>query len=457
MTGRWGSVAAVALVVAAAVATAQPAPASGDLYLPAALVVGPDETLRLGPGAIVRGPGHIEVLGRLEAVGEPGHPVEIRVPVQLGGNATAELSQTRVVGVPGAALTVRGGALTLRDSTFGRNLVGLLVEPAGNATVAASNLTFSGHAAAAVRVVGAANVTLAGSSWTDNAVGVEADLAHEAWQVVVSDGTFQGNGEHVAVDLGDASAPALAILERNVFAGEEGSVVVRGPDLPADAADRPRIALRDNRFEGALLGLLLRGDGYAVESRGDGFFGNRVAISAERAPLHLERTRFESLERDLDLSPGSRVTYDRVAFTPVSPPSGGLPLLPVGVGVVLALAAATAAWRSRRSRAVPIDAAAEAAPSDVMPPEDSRIGALSALELRILHDVAANPGTPQAAVAARLGLSRQALHYHVKKLASSGLLVKTPQGRVTECRVGPGVRLPPLPLAVTQPEAVEKE
>jgi predicted transcriptional regulator len=59
------------------------------------------------------------------------------------------------------------------------------------------------------------------------------------------------------------------------------------------------------------------------------------------------------------------------------------------------------------------------------------------MERRILDDVLAHAGTAQAAVAARLGLSRQALHYHVKKLEARGLLSKTPEGRETRCEVTP--------------------
>ena len=54
-------------------------------------------------------------------------------------------------------------------------------------------------------------------------------------------------------------------------------------------------------------------------------------------------------------------------------------------------------------------------------------------EVRVLRDLLQHPGTPQSAIAQRLGLSRQALHYHVKKLEARGLLTKITKGRETHC------------------------
>lgn len=54
-------------------------------------------------------------------------------------------------------------------------------------------------------------------------------------------------------------------------------------------------------------------------------------------------------------------------------------------------------------------------------------------ERDIFDAIALNPGSPQTLVAERLGLSRQALHYHIKKLEGQGLIRKVSQGRETLC------------------------
>lgn len=57
--------------------------------------------------------------------------------------------------------------------------------------------------------------------------------------------------------------------------------------------------------------------------------------------------------------------------------------------------------------------------------------ALRDLERQIFDTIVANPGSAQSAIAAKLGLSRQALHYHIKKLEKAGFITKVPQGRET--------------------------
>lgn len=57
--------------------------------------------------------------------------------------------------------------------------------------------------------------------------------------------------------------------------------------------------------------------------------------------------------------------------------------------------------------------------------------ALRDLERQIYETILANPGSAQSHLAQKLGLSRQALHYHIKKLEKSGFISKVPQGRET--------------------------
>lgn len=57
--------------------------------------------------------------------------------------------------------------------------------------------------------------------------------------------------------------------------------------------------------------------------------------------------------------------------------------------------------------------------------------ALRDLERQIYETILAHPGSAQSHLAQKLGLSRQALHYHIKKLEKSGFISKVPQGRET--------------------------
>lgn len=70
-------------------------------------------------------------------------------------------------------------------------------------------------------------------------------------------------------------------------------------------------------------------------------------------------------------------------------------------------------------------------PAGAAPPDTGT--PLRPQEVRVLRDLLQHPGTAQSAIAQRLGLSRQALHYHVKKLEARGLLTKVTKGRETHC------------------------
>ncbi len=60
---------------------------------------------------------------------------------------------------------------------------------------------------------------------------------------------------------------------------------------------------------------------------------------------------------------------------------------------------------------------------------------LRGAERDIFDYMAAHPGCTQSSIATALGLSRQALHYHVKKLENRSFITKVAQGRETLCYV----------------------
>jgi predicted transcriptional regulator len=65
-------------------------------------------------------------------------------------------------------------------------------------------------------------------------------------------------------------------------------------------------------------------------------------------------------------------------------------------------------------------------------------------ERQIYELILGNPGLPQRTLATRLGLSRQSVHYHIKKMETAGFITKVPNGRetlifATEGAVAPGL------------------
>ncbi|MHB8605016.1 MAG: MarR family transcriptional regulator [Thermoplasmatota archaeon] len=65
--------------------------------------------------------------------------------------------------------------------------------------------------------------------------------------------------------------------------------------------------------------------------------------------------------------------------------------------------------------------------------DPTRPPTLRSAERGVLEAIAASPGMAQSELANRLGLSRQALHYHVKKLEKAGYVRKRAEGRETLC------------------------
>jgi len=137
------------------------------------------------------------------------------------------------------------------------------------------------------------------------------------------------------------------------------------------------------------------------------------------------------------------VTYlrgEEAAPAPVAPAKWSWWVL--GAAIAALAGAAVLAPRLRRPRAprhAGLRALGPAPPPRDAPRTPDLRTPITGIERRILADVIAHPDTPQRAVADRLGYTRQALHYHVKKLEARGLVTKLVEGRETRCRVPPGV------------------
>jgi hypothetical protein len=227
---------------------------------------------------------------------------------------------------------------------------------------------------------------------------------------------FAENGRHLLVET------TASVNDSDFGATVDGpGVIVRGEGAAL---------LERNVFHDA--GVALRVEGGRVASRGDAFHGNRVGVSVANATVDLVGDAFDK-EADVERGPGANVSLVGATFGTTAPaPSRWLAPAALALAAGGALAGAYA-WGRRRGRA-------PAAAAPATPPPAVDLGApLRPTERRVLEDLAAHPGSAQSAAAQRLGLTRQALHYHVKKLAARGLVRKEARGRETLCSVPPEV------------------
>lgn len=442
-----GSFILVILLTFPALVSASEPPLSGPFYLDYTLTVGPRETLTIGPGTSITGPGRIEVWGTLDVTGSPDRPAEIAVPILLLGNGTSTLTDARLWGVNTTALTLRHGNLTLLRVAFEGNSVGLDSTTPGRVSV--RDALFRAHATQALRVTGASDVLVDNASFEDGQAGLTLDINASAI-AIVTNSTFERNAQHASVQL--HAAPADVRFERDMFGPP---VAMNGTVAPALALRGPpirdgivrRITLANDSFLAGDVALRVEGAGVAVESAHDRFLGNRVGVSLSNADITLRNDSFNSRERDIDGDATSAIRLEGVAFSPVvavpaATEAPGVTLSPWALPVALVVLASGGAALALRRKAPPapaLDDAPEPLKPRAPPPAIELPLRLKPLERRILEDIVANPGSAQSAVATRLGFSRQALHYHVKKLEARGLLTKAAHGRETRCFAAPGV------------------
>jgi predicted DNA-binding protein (UPF0251 family) len=443
----------VALLAALALAPDSRAdPLVGDVYLDDVVVVAPNATLELGPGVTVTGPGHIEVWGSLVVAGEPARRAEIAVPILLLGNGTSRADHARFWGVHGPAISVSHGAFEAHDVAFEASEMGL--RASNDSRVGLTDAVFRNNAGPALSVGGRASVSLSRAVLEGNGRGI---VVSSALSLLVADSSFRGDAPQV--DVAWAGGPVNVSLARNDLGALHPTggplVAIRASGTGSIAVDDPPplVNLSGNRIHGAAVGLFVAGPGPALESRNDTVDQNVVGVVLAQGTARLRGTTLGN-DRDVEGGETGDLTLDNVTFLraqaatlPQGAP-GAFPWGAVGLGAValalvgLVIAQPIARARERRRAAAAPPATSFPAPE---PEEVQETPALTHQELRILRDVVANPGSPQAAVATRLGMTRQALHYHVKKLEARGLLVKVAKGRETLCHVPPGVAatLPP--------------
>lgn len=480
-------------------------------HLEESLVVPENETLVIGPGTVLTGPGDVRVLGRLEVRGHRDDPPQLGVPIRLIGPGPHSIIAARVVGVNGTAITLHNGTLRLDQVRFEGNVLGL--DLAGDVRAAGTDVDFRGHSDAGLRVGPLAEADLAGAILEDNAVGIRVS---PQGMLRLTGARALSNGAHVMAEVAPpaASGPRVVLLDADLGPTASGGVIglrlqaagngnatAPGNATQPSVASAPGVLLSGGRVHGSPVGIQATGAGLRVRMERMSIDENVVGVSVVDASVELKDVRLGNA-RDVDDSGASEVRFDNVtrldaatetAVDPGTPPAPSWAPWAAMAGV--AAVAGVILWSSFRPRrhaaparkphdappaappasaAGPIPAPRSTAPSfrPAPPPgttptggsaraeastdEDAEADAgpatpdpsaapappaaaesLGPQERRILEDLVAHPDAAQAAVAERLGLTRQAVHYHVKKLEARGLLAKTQVGRESRCRVTP--------------------
>lgn len=424
---------------------------SGLLYVPAeGIEVGVGETLKVGPATKVYGIGQLRVWGNLTVKGDPASTANFTVPIVVFPGGRVDMEDAHVWTINTTAIQARSATLRLSRVLFDGNNRALLAS--GSSDVVVSDSVFRDHAGEAVYVEEEADVTLERVEFSGNGRGV---TVYSASRFLLNGSSFRDNGQHLVIDLGPWSTSGDFMLSNDSFgppsptaAQLPGILLRHDPPLVEEASQRV-VRLDSNRIEGAVVGLRAEGRGLIVQSRNDSFVDNDIGVSVQLATVSVIGGTFAN---DRDVAGSGRVTLDGVTYLRPDAlaitPSAGTRWVPWAVvGVVVLLGVLTfVAMKLRRRVSAPsfglhIESAAPASVAPTPPairPEEG--AALTAVERRILDDILAHPGTPQRAVADRLGTTRQALHYHVKKLEARGLVHKAIEGRETRCTVPDAAR-----------------
>jgi hypothetical protein len=400
------------------------------------VIVYPNGTLTIGPGTVVTGTGHIVVWGSLVVEGDPARRAEIAVPILLLGNGTSTLEHARVWGVHGPAITLRNGTLLAHDAVLEADDVGLDAGHGAHASLA--DVTLRDNAGAALRVSGDARVEVARATLERNGRGVEV----ASGSLLVSDSIFRGDTPQVDVAWDGGALDATFLRNDLAALHPTGGPLVVLRDGNATGPG-PTVSFAQDRLHDAAVAILVSGPGPALRSENDTIDANAVGLSLHAGTARLVRATLGNARNLEGADSGDvaleNVTYlaDAAATLPTQVPVG-FPWAAVGLGaVVLAILGLVIAQPLVKRRLPQPPPGSPGLPPPPLVPHV--LPALTPHEMRILRDVAANPGSAQAAIAARLGVTRQALHYHVKKLETKGLIVKVAKGRETRCHLAPGV------------------
>lgn len=434
------------LTVGAAVAA--DLPVRGTVALDEDLVVGPGDALVLAPGTLVVGPGRLVVHGALRSEGTPAQPVRLATAVILDGDPST-LASTRFLGVAGAALTVRSAALRLYDVSFDDVGDGLVASAGADVTLRNARfraterpLDVDGGRLRAEDVLFVENARPARLAASDG-----ADLA-------VANATFVGEGLEVR-----ATGSGRVTVSGSHFAGARAAAFrVAGPG-------NATVESASNRFLDAPVAFAVAAGGFRVESRSDRFDGCETAVDGDAAPFRAENATYRGgcVLRAATAEPAGTAALpliggaaglllvgagwastragrrtitrrldavDRARVLAALPPEGATP-----ADVARALGLPRAPTARALEAAAAEGAVARGEDGRFAPPKrpDADARGPSATERRILEEIRARPGRAQSDIAESLGLSRQALHYHVKKLEKEGLVAKVVRGRETLC------------------------
>lgn len=296
--------------------------------------------------------------------------------------------------------------------------------------------------------VSSVTFTSIGDTFASNRVGLEA----QGMGALVRQGVFTGNTEwDVHVPYAIESQAPLVVLEESTYT--ESKIRVAPGSGAVDAG-----------------GKILRNVGLASASVGLIALGAVLWSDASRALL--ARVVFAPLYTrlrpgDVLANPARRMILDYVTANPGAHMRR--------IGHMLNISYGTLAYHLYRlekdkyvasreeglfKRYYPSTGGVKAASENTLMPT-----ALRSVEREILNVIIATPGKPQSAIAADLGVSRQSLHYHIKKLESQGFITKVPRGRetlifakeeaVAAAKAADAAAAAPLPAAGDEPPPAE--
>ncbi len=366
----------------------------------------------------------------------PGHVTLEDVTLQDGGR--------------GLHVTPQAGTVTLEGARVLNVSTPVLVEGAGSTWphVILQGVEVVGGVPEGVQVVGDGTRTLEaspvlellGTQVRGSTVGLR--LEGSGYSVLSRGSTYEGNG------VGVRTEGAWFTSEGDTYMNTRWDVEVEGPServrlVNATLSPRVHVVGEDPAAdgEGSVLSAPASRDALLLAA---GFLGGVVLLAATAGREAVRRDVvlpiLEVLGPEEHRDPTLRERVLRVVGNHPGAPEGSVAVLagldPRGAAVHLAaLERAGKVVRTREAgtrRFLPAPSSGEEDEEDAGSPPDP-VEELAGMERRVFDTIREEPGLGQSDVARRVGTSRQAVHYHIKKLADRGLVRRQREGRRTRC------------------------
>jgi len=457
-------VAATLLLTFSLPAHAQAALGAGTVRVDEPLIVGANETLVLEAGARLVGNGSVQVAGTLILNGTASTRVTFLVPVVISAGGAIVGHDAVWRAIDGSALTATSATVTLANVTFDGNARGVDLD--GSTLAEISHATLREHTHQGVRIANGAALLMTDVTLTGNDVGVQS-----AGALDMTRASLVANGQHFNI-----SAPAGALASVRFADVEAGPMTRNGAALDLAAPAGARLSARTLRtnVHDAAIGIRAVGAGVTLDGDDDKLVDNAVGVLVRNnASVRLVNATLGNTQNALGPLALINANYVVPGTTPASEVGANTATPPRAtvIFVVLALIAAIAvAARFRTTHpgrgpaadhtadhtagntagntagrpASPQPSAARLTHNEQAPSESAarahgapdiaaRLEALGDTAHRILAHIVANPGATQRDIADRLELTRQNLHYHIRRLEADELVERRRDGRTMHC------------------------